>query len=68
MNLDEEMESNGQLKRKNPTVIYSDKENDENISVQTVSPSVDTNMNIVQRETQEQRSQSVANNNNNTAK
>lgn len=60
MDSNEEMNSNSQLKRKNPSVIDSDEDGVENNNVQTVS--ADSNMNIPQRETQEQRSQSVASN------
>lgn len=59
MDSDEVMNSNGQLKRKKPAIIYSDEGDEENIIVQTVS--ADTNMNIAQRETPEQRSHTVAN-------
>lgn len=52
------MDSDGQLKRKNPSTIYSDDEDEQNIIVQIVS----TNTNITHRGTQEQSSQSVASN------
>lgn len=62
MSSDEEMDSHGQLKRKNPNEIISEEENEEITIVQTLSATADANMNIAQRETQEQPSQSVASN------